>query len=104
MPCTVDTYSSPEDLQHRDAAAIRIKLLKLRGDYIPKDLYFIASGYYYTKDEVQKLCAMIRELGGTEYMETLRESLPKNPDVYEIYEWWLKHSEADAAHKENQNV
>ena len=86
-------YHSHDDIQQRDAAALRIILLSLRGEYIQKDLYSIASGYYYSKDEVQKLCALIEECGGEIYMEALRKCLPKNAEVDKIYNWWKRQQE-----------
>lgn len=100
MPCTVDTDDSPEGLQQQEAVRLRIKLLELRGEFVPAGLRQMASGYFYVRDAVQTLCAKIRGCGGTEYMETLREALPRNPDVYEIYGWWLNHCEVDAKQKE----
>lgn len=80
-------YHSYDDIQQRDAAALRIRLLSLRGEFIHKS---IASGYYYSKDEVQKLCTLIEECGGEDYMEALRKCLPKNPEVDKIYNWWKR--------------
>ena len=104
MPCNVDTDDSPEGLLQQEAVRLRIKLLELRGEFVPPGLKQMASGYFYVRDAVPTLCRKIRELGGTEYMETLREVLPKNPDVYEIYSWWLRHHEADAKREEQINA
>ena len=104
MHCTVDTYDDPEGLKQQEAVRIRIKLLRLRGEYVPEELEQMASGYFYIRSAVQTLCAEIRGLGGTEYLETLRKVLHKNPDVYAIYQWWLAHHEEDAKREEQINA
>ena len=103
MQSTVDTDNSPEGLQQQEAVRLQIKLLELRGEFVSDGLRQMASGYFYVRDAVQTLCAKIRDCGGTEYMETLREVLHRNHDVYEIYEWWLSHCEIDAK-RENKNA
>lgn len=99
MPCRVDEFDSPEDMQHREAAKLRIVLCKFQKKSIPDNLPHVASGFYRGWHEVQRLCDELKALGGGDYIAGLLEAYPGNPDVIELQAWWLKHEAADLRRK-----
>ena len=99
-----EEFNTPEDLQHREAAQLRIALKRFQGEPIPETLPSIASGHYRSSHQVMELCAEIRNCGETPYLRELMEAHPLDPDAAGLYAWWLKHEAADNARKQEEAV
>lgn len=97
-----EPFDTPEDLQHQEAAQLRIALKRFQGEPIPETLPSVASGHYRSTHQVIKLCAEIRACGETSYLRELMEAHPLDPDAAGLYAWWLKHEAADKARKQEE--
>ena len=101
MPCFVDGHDSPKDNQHREAAKLRIILFGLQIKPVPEDLGVARPGEYYS-GQVEALCGELRALGGETYLKELVAKDSRNPDVHELYAWWMKHAAWDMRREQQE--
>ena len=84
MPCRTDGYRDSTTREQR----LHRTLLGLRGEPIPDELIKWTRNY----DGVGALCDKIRECGGLDYLEKLKEDSPGcRLEVAEIITWWKRH-------------
>ena len=120
MPCTRNmgqaNHVLPEDLtpihrieipesdnwdesMHREAAQIHVKLLTLCNEDVPANLRRIAEGNKLgapvSKFEVQTLCAILRECGGSSYTASLVMGHPTSIDAVDVHKWAVMHERND---------
>lgn len=101
MPCSCDHYKDMGiEKQHREAANIHVKLLDLRGEEVSKEFRRRAHGSSTAQklngDEVEVLCAFLKELGGTDYTAKLVTEHPTNANAAKVHAWAVSHASWDA--------
>ena len=100
MPCSCDHYNDNSiERQHRLAARVHVKLLEMRGEEVTDEFRNRANGTSTAEllngNEVETLCAFLKELGGAEYTAQLILADPSNRDAAEIHSWWIEHEKWD---------
>ena len=82
---------------HRTAAVIHISLLKIRREPIPEKLTSISWGHTSpSMNEVQNLCAKLRECGGSTYTAQLVLVYPNKESIAKLHAWCVEHEKEDA--------
>ena len=100
MPCSCDHYNDNSiERQHRKAAKVHVKLLEMGGEEVCDEFRRRANGTSTAEllngNEVETLCAFLKELGGADYTASLISADPSSCDASDIHSWWIEHEKWD---------